>query len=689
MPKLPRSVSVGDLLAAGTPVYPHEAVTLVLQVCRYLAWKASIGEPVDVPAVGDIRIDAAGEAVVTDLRSAAAPPAVADVALLLDRLLPEAGSDPERRVSGVLRYTVARALGQLDVPAFSNLTQFCAALERFERDPSRDSIGVLFDRWRASTSTTAPVPAVLADGGWVVDQHGFRSRRGADEVLTQGIVAHALIERRKTAPRADTFRLLLREADRQLFEYASRSVPDPAPSASSESSDGDPRERRGSASDEATGGGSLAEADRQVYERKHDAAGEVTLVDPADLFSSDVASVASRRRAPRLSRTQALSLAATLMVTIGLSLAWLAANRASPSQMDVRSRAGATTEHGAAAAPAGRLPSRTVRRTTIPGPRAESTDAGVSTRRHGADPDRATQSAPPRGALAGAGPDERFDRRPDVVAPDDSAGESTQLVRASHVGGRPVFAPPFDSNGSAVFFHGVDEGVDSPMQTDGSPDGSVLHVTSIVDDDGAKNYHVQISPDGRSIAFDSDRDGERGVYVAHRDGTSVRRVSGPGFAAVPTWAPDGGRLAFVRAEADKPTVWNLWVLEVADGTRQRLTNYPDGQLWGASWFPDGRRVCYSHDDSLYVLDLATKNATKYAAPTRGRLARTPAVSPDGRRVVFQVFPSGAWLLDLKDGSMRRILTDPTAEEFTWAPDGRRVAFHSRRQGGWGLWVPGL
>ncbi len=41
---------------------------------------------------------------------------------------------------------------------------------------------------------------------------------------------------------------------------------------------------------------------------------------------------------------------------------------------------------------------------------------------------------------------------------------------------------------------------------------------------------------------------------------------------------------------------------------------------------------------------------------------------------------------LADGSMQRVLTDPTAEEFAWAPDGRRVAFHSRRDGQWGIYV---
>ena len=73
-------------------------------------------------------------------------------------------------------------------------------------------------------------------------------------------------------------------------------------------------------------------------------------------------------------------------------------------------------------------------------------------------------------------------------------------------------------------------------------------------------------------------------------------------------------------------------------------------------------------------------------PRRGHLVRTPAVSPDGRRVVFQVFRDGVWLLDVQTRSMRRILDDATAEEFAWSPDGGRIAYHSRRDGDWTIWV---
>src|SRR6202011_1441300 len=142
------------------------------------------------------------------------------------------------------------------------------------------------------------------------------------------------------------------------------------------------------------------------------------------------------------------------------------------------------------------------------------------------------------------------------------------------------------SKESAIFFHTGRNGDARSALAVATPADSAgdLRVITILED-GARNYHVHPSPDGRLIAFDSDRDGERGVYIAKRDGTDVRRVSGSGYAAVPSWAPDGRRLAYVRAEPSNPKVWNLWLLSlvrrkadnVLDPPARRLTQYRYGQ----------------------------------------------------------------------------------------------------------------
>ncbi|MFL6280172.1 MAG: helix-turn-helix domain-containing protein, partial [Vicinamibacterales bacterium] len=259
------------------------------------------------------------------------------------------------------------------------------------------------------------------------------------------------------------------------------------------------------------------------------------------------------------------------------------------------------------------------------------------------------------------------------------------IVEPASISDTPTYSPTFASAGSAIFYHEESGDSSALMRADTDPDGSILRITSIVDD-RSHNFHARPSPDGQRIAFDSDRDGERGIYVADANGKNVRRLTGDGFAAIPSWSPDGGTLAYVRAEQDRPKVWNLWMMNLATGEERRLTSYRYGQPWGGSWFPDGKRIAYSHEDRLIVLNLTNGGSRIYPSPRKGALVRTPAVSPDGTRAVFQVYHAGTWLLDFRSGAIKKVLADPSAEEYAWAPDGRRVAFHSRSAGKWGVWI---
>jgi Tol biopolymer transport system component len=291
---------------------------------------------------------------------------------------------------------------------------------------------------------------------------------------------------------------------------------------------------------------------------------------------------------------------------------------------------------------------------------------------------------------------------PAVASPDVNVAVRNGAVEPSNAGpvddqstepdARPAsfadpvtYSPAFASAGTAMFYHAEAKGHTKLMRADTNRRGDVLRITSVLDDRG-RNYHPRPSPDGKQIAFDSDRDGVRGVYVADANGRNVRRVSGSGYAAIPSWSADGRRLAFVRAEEGKPKVWNLWTLDLRSGRSERLTSYKYGQPWGGSWFPDNRRLAYSHETELVILDLGTGRKRVFQSPVKGRLVRTPAVSPDGSHVVFQVYRRGTWLLDMNTGKMRKVLGDPTAEEYAWAPDGRKVAYHSRGGGNWGIWV---
>jgi len=198
----------------------------------------------------------------------------------------------------------------------------------------------------------------------------------------------------------------------------------------------------------------------------------------------------------------------------------------------------------------------------------------------------------------------------------------------------------------------------------------------------AKTYYLQPSPDGKRVAFDSERGGIRAIYVADRDGKNVRRVSGIGLARRPVWSPDGRRLAFERAE--RGGRWNLWTVEVGSGELRQVSFDRTGRPRGVSWFPKSRAIGYSFGSELRIVDLKSGETRRFRAPRRSRIG-TPTVSPDGRRIVFTAGTEGTWLLDLSTNGreqMRRILTDPSARAFSWAPDGKRLAYFSPRQGNW-------
>jgi hypothetical protein len=347
----------------------------------------------------------------------------------------------------------------------------------------------------------------------------------------------------------------------------------------------------------------------------------------------------------------------------------------SPEANDTRREPGkATNARVSPATGVNRLPVRGRAAAPVAPPKAATKNPGANTSRSAGSGERQVRAGSVPSSVS-----EVTDARKPTTPP---SGVPTPLDLPVVDG---AFSPSFASTGTAVFFHAGRDRDGRLLEADLDTQGRPLQVVTMLAD-GAKNYHPRLSPDERRIAFDSDRDGERGVYIAGRDGSDVRRVSGTGFAAIPTWSPDMKWLAFVRAEPHQPHVWNLWRHDLATGELRRLTSYRYGQTWAASWFPDARRICYSHENQLVVLDITTGATDRFASPRADRLLRTPAVSPDGGRIVFQVYRDGVWLLDLQTRRMRRIIDDPTAEEFAWNPQGTRVAYHSRRGGDWRIWV---
>jgi len=162
------------------------------------------------------------------------------------------------------------------------------------------------------------------------------------------------------------------------------------------------------------------------------------------------------------------------------------------------------------------------------------------------------------------------------------------------------------------------------------------------------------SPDGRKIAFVSDRDLNPGIYVMNADGSRQRRLTGEAdLNAGQTWSPDGRKLAFLVPGG---RVSELYVVNADGSGRRKLTR--DAGIAAPAWSPDGRKLAFRSDRNgnaeIYVADgSGLRRLTRNPASDDG-----PAWSPDGRKIAFSRWHDGdgdVYLMNA-DGSGQTRLT---------------------------------
>jgi tol-pal system beta propeller repeat protein TolB len=101
------------------------------------------------------------------------------------------------------------------------------------------------------------------------------------------------------------------------------------------------------------------------------------------------------------------------------------------------------------------------------------------------------------------------------------------------------------------------------------------------------------SPDGRRIAFASDRGGDVQIYVMDSDGSNVVQLTNlAGYNGRPRWSPDGSQIAF-ETDRDGPD-WDIYIMN-ADGTSPRPVTANTTNDFAQSWAPDGGWLVYVSD----------------------------------------------------------------------------------------------
>jgi dipeptidyl aminopeptidase/acylaminoacyl peptidase len=240
------------------------------------------------------------------------------------------------------------------------------------------------------------------------------------------------------------------------------------------------------------------------------------------------------------------------------------------------------------------------------------------------------------------------------------------------------------------------------------PDSAGRLVLAESIDAGSMNIAPQLSPDGRYVAYLSERDlFNINLFIADANtGETVQKLretaGDPHFDAIRfiassgTWSPDGKRFAFVTfVEGDNEiSIYNAERRQI----ERRFAVSGVGALSNPSWGPDGRTIAFSGIQGgisdLYLLDVETSEVQQL---TNDRYAdMQPVWSPDGRTIAFTTDrgPDGTnfetldyaherlgfYHLDGDSISVRVPFPDAMHHNPDYSPDGRSLFFISDQDG---------
>lgn len=199
------------------------------------------------------------------------------------------------------------------------------------------------------------------------------------------------------------------------------------------------------------------------------------------------------------------------------------------------------------------------------------------------------------------------------------------------------------------------------------------------------------TPDGRSIAFTSFRDGG-GAHIYSLDVASrqIRPLVITGdFATGAAYAPDGGRFAFSSSHDDNTDIW----LSRSDGSGTRRLTEARGIDISASFSPDGKRIAFVSEraGTPQIYTMAVDGSDVRRLTFQGNYNQEPAWSPKGDLIAFsgrdehRVFD--VYTVNVETGKVTRLTQNQgTNEKPAWAPNGRYLLFSSTRSGKRQIWL---
>jgi tricorn protease len=145
----------------------------------------------------------------------------------------------------------------------------------------------------------------------------------------------------------------------------------------------------------------------------------------------------------------------------------------------------------------------------------------------------------------------------------------------------------------------------------------------------ARDRNANYSPDGKSLAFISDRSGREELYVTTADGLGQAQkltdIDAPKFGY--NWSPDSKEIAFTSSDS------KLRKINVASKQMIELDSSRYGNVSTPEWSPDGKWLAYSKSDAsrtsdVYVIATSGEDKQAHKVTFDSHDERSPRFSPD-------------------------------------------------------------
>jgi len=199
------------------------------------------------------------------------------------------------------------------------------------------------------------------------------------------------------------------------------------------------------------------------------------------------------------------------------------------------------------------------------------------------------------------------------------------------------------------------------------PDGRHVQLTHDRVHDGLPSW----SPDGTKIAFTRAVQGSADIYVANADGSAARALAGGALRGsdelYPAWSPDGRLIAFSSYRNGSGHVYVMG----SDGSDvRRLTNTPAGvDNFQPRFSPDGRSIVFA--STRGIVRVRTDGSGEQVLASDGL---APDYSPDGKRIAY-ISQQALWTMSATGGDRRVLVRHTGMLGFPrYSPDGSTILY---------------